>query len=203
MQSTGKNHPDIWKEFLEGNFCVTKNEIPFTSIAPDHALEQENRRLKVSGGIIRITQNENALKRFFLIAPELERICTMFEESFFINSSSSRVQHHDIESTKLKRMNKNKARLQDIIEQHGDPFISSSSDMNNLLTHAVLPENVAKDVINLVKCGRRTGCSRNCSCRRNKISCTELCKCFQSSCNNSHNRIEDDVFVDNEDHGLL
>ena len=116
MQSTEKNHPDIWKEFLEGNFWVTKNEIPFTSIAPDHALEQENRRLKVRGGIIGITQNENALKRFFLIAPELERTCTMFEESFFISSSSSRVQHHDIEGTKLERMNKNKARLQDIIE---------------------------------------------------------------------------------------
>ena len=155
MQSTEKNHPDIWKEFPEGNFCVTKNEIPFTSIAPDHALEQENRCLKVSGGIIGITQNENALKRFFLIAPELEHICTMFEESFFINSSSSRVvQHHDIEGTKLERMNKNKARLQDIIEQHGDPFISSLSDMNNLLTHAVLPENVAKDVIDRDAIGR-------------------------------------------------
>ena len=54
-------------------------------------------------------------------------------------------------------------------------------------------------VINLVKCGCRTGCSRNCSCHRNQISCTELCKYFQSSCNNSQNRIEDDVFVDNED----
>ena len=51
MQSTEKNHPDVWKEFVMGNVCVTKNEIPFTSIAPDHALGQENRRLKVSGGV--------------------------------------------------------------------------------------------------------------------------------------------------------
>ena len=67
MQNTEKNHPDIWAEFLKDNFCVTKNEVPFTSIAPDHALEQENRRLKVHGGVTGITQNENALKCFFLI----------------------------------------------------------------------------------------------------------------------------------------
>ena len=71
----------------------------------------------------------------------------MFEESCCINSSSSRVQCHEIQGTKLERMNKHKATLQDIIEQHGDPF-KSSSDMNDLLTHAVLPENVAKDVNN-------------------------------------------------------
>ena len=41
-----KNHPDVWKEFVMGKFCVTKKEIPFTSIAPDHTLEQENSRLK-------------------------------------------------------------------------------------------------------------------------------------------------------------
>ena len=41
---------------MNGKFCVTKNEIPFTSIAPE---EQENRRLKVRGGIIGINDNDN------------------------------------------------------------------------------------------------------------------------------------------------
>ena len=53
--------------------------IPFISIGTDHALEEENKRLKVNGGIIGISQNETALKRFFLIALELKRLCTKFE----------------------------------------------------------------------------------------------------------------------------
>ena len=50
---------------MKGNFCVTKGLAGFTSIAPDHGIEQENRRLKVMGGIIGITQNEKALDKFF------------------------------------------------------------------------------------------------------------------------------------------
>ena len=122
MQDTERKYPDIWEQFMNGNFCVTKNEIPFTSIAPDHALEQEKMRLKVRGGIIGITQNDNASKRFFLIAPELKRMCMKFEESVGIQSKPSKMQH-EIQCTKLERINKNKAKLQDIIVQHGDPFV--------------------------------------------------------------------------------
>ena len=63
-QHTKTNHPELWQEFQRGKFCVSKSKVAFTAIAPDHALEQENRRLKVSGGIVGITQNNNALLRF-------------------------------------------------------------------------------------------------------------------------------------------
>ena len=56
-----------------------------------------------------------------------------------------------------------------------------------------------ESVINLIKCGCGTGCSRNCSCRKNRIACTELCTCFQSSCNNPHNKIDDDAFIDTDE----
>ena len=46
MQNAKLDHPEIWLEFMKGNFCVSKSLTPFTSIAPDHALEQENRSLK-------------------------------------------------------------------------------------------------------------------------------------------------------------
>ena len=44
-------------------------------------------------------------------------------------------------------------------------------------------------VINLVKCGCKTGCVRNCSCKKNGISCTELCKCFDDGCLNEHTKV--------------
>ena len=38
MQNAKIDHPEIWLEFMKGNFCVSKSLTPFTSIAPDHAL---------------------------------------------------------------------------------------------------------------------------------------------------------------------
>ena len=154
MQNTEKNHPDVWAEFLKGNFCVIKNEAPFPSIAPDHALEQENRRLKVHGGVIGITQNENALKCFFLIAPELKRMCMKSEENVGIHHVLNKEKHHELQGTKLQRMNTNKARFQDIIVEHGDLFESTSTDMMNLITHAVVPDAIAGDITNRDNVGK-------------------------------------------------
>ena len=66
MQETERQHPDLWAEFMKGNFCVTKGVAGFTSIAPDQVIEQETRTLNVIGGIVGITQNEKALDKFFL-----------------------------------------------------------------------------------------------------------------------------------------
>jgi len=56
---------------VKGNFTVTKGIAGFTSIGPDNGILQKNHELKVVGGIVRITQNENSLDKYFLIAPEL------------------------------------------------------------------------------------------------------------------------------------
>ena len=38
--------PDTWKALKEGDFCVTKPEIPFVSIGVDHVGQQEVRYSK-------------------------------------------------------------------------------------------------------------------------------------------------------------
>ena len=60
--------------YLEQNFSVGKSTIPFTSIGSDHAMEQDNKKMKVAGGIIGLTQNKNALNRFCLTAPVMNSI---------------------------------------------------------------------------------------------------------------------------------
>ena len=39
-----------WDFLNDGNFSVNKSNVPFCAIGGDHALEQENRRMKVLGG---------------------------------------------------------------------------------------------------------------------------------------------------------
>lgn len=79
--------PDSW-EFLDaGNFTISKNEIPFTSIDPDHAIEHEHRPMKMRGGFIGITSNEPALERFALTTPILSKMaenCKRYEIKYKI-----------------------------------------------------------------------------------------------------------------------
>jgi len=65
---------------VKGNFSVTKGIVGFTSIGPDNGILQNNHELNVVGGIVGITQNENSLDKYFLIAPELlELYCLVTE----------------------------------------------------------------------------------------------------------------------------
>ena len=52
-----ENDPETCDFFRDGNFCVNKNDVPFCAIGVDHAMEQENKRIKVKSGVIGLTQN--------------------------------------------------------------------------------------------------------------------------------------------------
>ena len=78
MRKLETSDPNTWKALEDGDFCVTKSIIPFCSIGPDRGIEQENRTMKVIGGITGITQKEAALDKCFLIAPELARLVNEF-----------------------------------------------------------------------------------------------------------------------------
>ena len=48
------------QEFLSaGSFCVAKTMIPFVSIGVDHAIEQQNKLMKIVRGIQNISIDEN------------------------------------------------------------------------------------------------------------------------------------------------
>ena len=49
MKSLAESDPEIWREFMDGNWVVNKNAIPFFAIGADHGLEQVNKMMKVSG----------------------------------------------------------------------------------------------------------------------------------------------------------
>ena len=60
MKALQSTDPDLHQEFIDGNFVVNKNQIPFCAIGVDHALEHINRIMKVTGGLVGITQNASA-----------------------------------------------------------------------------------------------------------------------------------------------
>ena len=58
--------PEKWKFLNEGNFAITKHKVPFTAMDPNHAIEQEHKKLKMKAGFIGITGNEHALEKYFI-----------------------------------------------------------------------------------------------------------------------------------------
>lgn len=71
--------PDSWKFLSDGNFTVTTNSVPFTSIDPDHAIEHQHKVIKSGRGIADIKDNESAMERFALTMPILTRIAEEYK----------------------------------------------------------------------------------------------------------------------------
>ena len=142
---------------MKEHFCVSKSLTDFTSIAPDHGIEQENRTLKVIGVIIGITQNEKALDKFFLIATGLSKTMHEFENEYGLDSKTNKIQHHEITGGKLARMMTNASSLTGVFVEHGDPFLREDEEdtVYNLFTKEVMNENVAQDIIDRDKIGQQ------------------------------------------------
>ena len=68
MNNLQRTDPEMWQTFKSGNLCVKKGPIPFRSLGVDHALEQENRTMKIMGGLRGLMYRPAALARFFLVA---------------------------------------------------------------------------------------------------------------------------------------
>ena len=139
---------------MKGNFCVTKGAAGFTSITPDRGIEHENRKLKVTRGIVGITQNEKALDRYLLIAPEVAKLVDEFEQQYRMNSDVCRKQYHEITGGKLAKVTKNAAKLKQVIVDHGHPFLSDETDLYNILTKEVIDEKISKEILERDKIGQ-------------------------------------------------
>ena len=78
MSSLEVSDPETWKVLEEGNMSVFKSNIPFCGLGIEHALEQEIRSFKVMERITGITQNDKALTRCLLTAPEITSLVKDF-----------------------------------------------------------------------------------------------------------------------------
>ena len=112
MYTLKKDDPVTW-DFLEnGYFTVNKSDVPFCRIGGDHAIEHENRAIKVSGGIIGFVNNEEALQRYFMIAPEMSVLLDDFYTMSNIEQSDyHRREHHRFTCSTNERIDKNVVKL--------------------------------------------------------------------------------------------
>ena len=95
---------------------VNKNaRVLFCAVGADTALEHINRSMKVTGGLVGITLNQDARTKFFLIAPELARLAEQAKNMADV-SPKIRVHHHHLAAAVLAREEKGVKQLTATIE---------------------------------------------------------------------------------------
>ncbi|KAJ8041388.1 hypothetical protein HOLleu_12190 [Holothuria leucospilota] len=74
---------DVHRAFVKGNFVTQKSSHKFSALAHDQIHEQpQNVIVKGDGGVIGITENEAAHRRWMVAGSEIARIVNEFEDQF-------------------------------------------------------------------------------------------------------------------------
>jgi hypothetical protein len=145
MKQVKTSDPGVWKEFMDGNFCVNKNTVPFCAIGTDHGIEHGNRTMKVIGGIVGITLNPRPREHFFLTAPELSRLSREAHTMAGISPNTS-MQHHELSVTTITVEHQGINALTNVITSHTNPFSYQGDDLINITTNKVMPIDVQHDI---------------------------------------------------------
>ena len=144
MLELERSDSELWKFLDDGNFAITKGDIPFTAIDPDHSIEQEHKKMKIKGGFVGITRNEIAMDRHFFISPVLAEMVHEFKQYSGIESRAQSTLHHELVGSKNSKVIANAVKLVKVLSAEGNPF--QSTDMYNLATYAVAPKSISQNI---------------------------------------------------------
>jgi len=79
MVQLSQKHPQLYAEFLKGNFVVQRSARKFSQISKDQSHEQYNKNLQAHGGAVGLYENPEALTLFMLAGPDCTRCIEEFE----------------------------------------------------------------------------------------------------------------------------
>jgi hypothetical protein len=152
MLSLKQCHPGIYAEFLKGNFVVKKSKHAFSAIAIDQAHEQNNASVKGDGGAVGLTENSAALRRWMVSGPEMARLIGEFDGSTE-NRQDTDGRHHEQRRHVQMEFAHDVKSLSKAMEEMGNPFSESSSDLLVLDSRNIADAAVADTVRRIQKLG--------------------------------------------------
>ena len=144
MLALEHSHPDIYREFLAGNFTISKSRRKFSSLAIDHAHEQLNAVIKGEGGVVGVTESDAALCRWAVTAPELSRMLQEFEADAFEMSDVET--HHEQTASVQNKFRKDVSKLLDVFDSEVPFSACSANELLVLCTNMLADSSVADSV---------------------------------------------------------
>ena len=141
--------PKVWEEFRRGLFVTQKTSHKFSMMAHDQIHEQLNAVLKGDGGIIGITENESALRRWMIAGPETARIISE------LRVKQSKCDHHEQTTSTQNRFASNVQSVIDAFNEMGNPFTETSSDLFAIDTKIIMADQVVQSIKEAEGLGRK------------------------------------------------
>ena len=152
MMGLKENDEVSWK-YLKHNFSMNKMGIPLCLIGSDHALEQDNKLLKVNCVVVGLTQNPTALHKFFLISPSLASLCSQFLKNSGIINKSTKLKHYQLVGSINKQISVNFSKVINMLNDLIVHFAPSECVFNTL-SKAVLSSKASADILDHVEIGK-------------------------------------------------
>ena len=147
MHQLEKDDPYIWEDLLSAEYSVQSSSIPFIAKGNDHSGEHVNKILKVPGGLVGISSNENARTHFFLSAPFLAAI----EEEM---KGMCAKPTHQLNDAQTKRQPEMITNLVVTLAKIRVSFeVKQESKMYDISTKKIFPPLVIKDVLRAPELG--------------------------------------------------
>ncbi|MES9882214.1 MAG: hypothetical protein ABW185_15180 [Sedimenticola sp.] len=141
MVQLPNTHPDVYNEFMKGNFVVQRSEHKFSLIAKDQSHEQTNKVIKGHGGATGLFDDPSSLMNLMLSGPEMSRAIEQFEISAFPTHVSSK-SHHEEAHTYQVSFAKDVQSLIQVMKSKGNPFSETSPNLIALDTQEVMDDLV-------------------------------------------------------------
>ena len=131
--------------------------------------EHINCIMKVTGGLVGITQNASARERFFLTAPELSRLA---EEAHAMagTPTATRKEHHDLSVAVWTRQEENIARLKSVLRSSINPMKDEGENLTNIITTVVRCRKMCATKMTLGSCRLMPSLLRSASKRMRSAS---------------------------------
>ena len=154
MTNLHTTHPDVFRQFKQGNFVVWKTCNRFSGMSIDQAHEQNNALVKGEGGAIGLTENAAALRRWTVGGPEMARVIVDFESAIdCISSTRTQFQHHEehekVQSTFVSDVKK----LAQSIQKGGNPFDDETSELVVLFSGDIIDNSVMETLYKINQSG--------------------------------------------------
>ena len=147
--------PEVYENFLKGHFTAKKTANPFSAISEDQSHEQNNARIKGSGGAIGITENEQALRRWMVSGPEISRLLEQYQQGTENLKKSESMKHHEESPSKQIKFKTNVKQLVKVFNDYGNPFIDVSGELYKIDTKEVVKKENISNMFSLEDTGKQ------------------------------------------------
>ncbi|KAG0714477.1 hypothetical protein GWK47_014076 [Chionoecetes opilio] len=141
------SHPDIYQQFMDGDYVVKSTRKSFNQISTDLALEHVNKVGKVAGGLIGITRTDSARDKWCLAYNERSRIVDEITSMFGMaidDTEYAPSAYKDVSPARIKRDREDVQKLQEKLSRFTifDSESNAGDELTCLMTMDLAPENI-------------------------------------------------------------